>query len=212
LFAQSILEPSAQCIGAEGGRVVRDRVADQVLVRLFDRSRESVPAGFPEPYLDRRFTSDFEGSHFPRATKRPEHQGKVTGSVGVVMVTARLQRVGFLSPLRYRITYAKLQHKSVQESLAFEKSDSLLQPIYIIHNSMAIITAVTHPPTKHASLMAVIKVESRGRLTATLTKTIERPGWTVFFPGWRWIAEFTRPPAAAGIPPIALPFLDPLLR
>jgi hypothetical protein len=58
LFAQSILEPSAQCIGAEGGRVVRDRVADQVLMRLFDRSRESVPAGFPEPYLyDRCFIS-----------------------------------------------------------------------------------------------------------------------------------------------------------
>ena len=39
---------------------MRDQVADQVLVRLFDRSRESVPAGFPEPYLYDRFTSGSE--------------------------------------------------------------------------------------------------------------------------------------------------------
>jgi hypothetical protein len=97
----------------------------------------------------------------------------------------------------------------------FQKSYALLQSFYVVHDAVTIVTGTAHPATERSGLVTMVKMESRSWVAATLTKTVERLGRTVFFSRWRQITKYIRPPLANrnpdcsyGLPPI--PFCVPL--
>jgi hypothetical protein len=56
--------------------------------------------------------------------------------------------------------------------VSFEKSEAFLQSLYVVEKAPPAIAWTTHPSTERPSLVTVIEMENRDRVTTALTKTI----------------------------------------
>ena len=141
----------------------------------------------------------------PKAYPGPAFYFRFRSAVGGVEPEPLLRITNFIYKDNTRGVQSKLSYYLLPScplffSAGLKKGDTLFQPLDIIHDAVAGITRTAHPSAKRSSLVAVIQRKDEGRLSATFTKTILRPGRAVFFARRGQVAAFKRAPPAPNIP------------